>query len=42
MYCIVLVLIKLGLILEVIIGTIEIWESTREEVTYAAVFQNWF
>jgi hypothetical protein len=42
MYCIALVPSKLGLILEFVIGMVEIWESTCEEITYAAVFQNWF
>jgi len=42
MYCIVLALSELKLILEVIICVAEIWEGTREEITYAAVFQNWF
>jgi len=42
LYYIVLILSELELILGVIVGMIEIWESTCEEITYAAVFQNWF
>jgi len=42
MYYIILVLSELVFIVEVIIGMIQIRESTRKEITYAAMFQDWF